>query len=95
MRPHCASPAAPPRSPSVPNTAPGDRFIIRAYSKKELALLYFPHSNSFETAVHHLMRWIRKCTPLLSRLREAGYADTQKFFKSHEVRLIIEYIGEP
>nr|MCR5065387.1 DUF4248 domain-containing protein [Bacteroidales bacterium] len=37
-----------------------DNFTIRACSKKELALLYFPDSMP-TTAVRHMMTTIRRC----------------------------------
>ena len=40
-----------------------EEFIIHTYTKKELALMYFPESMP-RTAVNHLMAWIRLCTPL-------------------------------
>ena len=46
-----------------------DKFIIRAYTKKELALMYFPDSSP-RTAVSHLMSWIRRCTQLWQQLQE-------------------------
>ena len=42
-------------------------FKIRTYTKKELALMYFPESYP-RTAVNHLMAWIRRCDPLWEKL---------------------------
>lgn len=42
-------------------------FKIRTYTKKELALMYFPESYP-RTAVNHLMVWIRRCDPLWEEL---------------------------
>ena len=53
-------------------------FIIRSYTKKELALMYFPQSNP-RTAVNHLMVWIRRCTPLWDELLQTGYKTTPCF----------------
>ena len=69
-------------------------FIIRAYTKKELALLYFPDSSP-HTAVNHLMAWIRRCTPLWAQLQAMGYYINSKAFTPREVRTIVEYLGEP
>ncbi len=44
----------------------------KPYTKKELALQYFPDSNP-RTAVGHLMSWIRRCTPLWDELQQTGY----------------------
>ena len=40
---------------------------IRSYSKKELALLYFPDSHP-HTASNHLMRWINRNRELCQAL---------------------------
>ena len=69
-------------------------FIIRTYTKKELALMYFPDSLP-RTAVNHLMAWIRRCTPLWQQLLAMGYTPTCKAFTPREVRAIVEQLGEP
>ncbi|MGM9673984.1 MAG: DUF4248 domain-containing protein [Bacteroidaceae bacterium] len=71
-----------------------DRFIIRPYTKKELALMYFPDSSP-RTAVNHLMAWIRRCRPLLERLEASGYEKTAKGFTPRQTGTIVEYLGEP
>ena len=71
-----------------------DNFIIRAYSKKELALMYFPDSSP-RTAVSHLMSWIRRCTQLWQQLQATGYETTCKTFTPRQVRAIVEQLGEP
>ena len=70
-------------------------FTIRAYTKKELALLYFPNSSTPHVAVNHLISWIKRCRPLMQELEESGYHKVSKFFTSREVRMIISYLGEP
>ena len=69
-------------------------FKIRAYTKKELALCYFPDSSP-SVAVHHLMAWIRRCTPLSDELSATGYTITHKYFTPRQVRAIVEQLGEP
>ncbi len=69
-------------------------FEIRPYTKKELALLYFPDSTP-RTAVNHLMQWIRLCTPLWNALPETGYRKSSKSFTPRQVRAIVENLGEP
>ncbi len=71
-----------------------DDFIIRAYTKKELALMYFPDSSP-HTAVSHLMSWIRRCTPLWEQLQATGYEPTCKTFTPRQVKAIVEQLGEP
>ena len=69
-------------------------FKIRPYTKKELALMYFPDSSP-RTAVSHLMSWIRRCTQLWQQLQETGYETTCKTFTPRQVKAIVEQLGEP
>ena len=69
-------------------------FIIRAYTKKELALSYFPDSQP-RTAVNHLMSWIRRCRPLWTELLSTGYTMTSKSFTPRQVRTIVHHLGDP
>ena len=69
-------------------------FKVSAYTKKELALMYFPDSQP-RTAVNHLMAWIRRCTQLWQQLQEMGYSTTSKAFTPREVKAIVEQLGEP
>lgn len=71
-----------------------EEFIIRTYTKKELALMYFPESYP-RTAVNHLMAWIHLCTPLWNELLDMGYRKTSKVFSPKQVKTIVEYLGEP
>ena len=71
-----------------------EEFIIHTYTKKELALMYFPESMP-RTAVNHLMAWIRLCTPLCDELQKMGYKKTCKAFSPKQVKAIVEYLGEP
>mgnify|MGYP000654074990 FL=1 len=71
-----------------------EEFIIRTYTKKELALMYFPESYP-RTAVNHLMAWIHLCTPLWNELLDMGYRKTSKVFSPKQVKAIVEYLGEP
>lgn len=66
-------------------------FKIRTYTKKELALMYFPESYP-RTAVNHLMVWIRRCDPLWEKLLKMK---TSKSFSPKQVKAIVEYLGEP
>ena len=69
-------------------------FKIRMYTKKELALMYFPESQP-RTAVNHLMVWIRRCRPLWAELQNMGYCKTNKSFSPKQVKAIDYYLGEP
>lgn len=70
-------------------------FKVKAYGKSELALLYFPDASSAHTAVNHLMSWIRRNPQLMEQLAGMGYRKSAKFFTPKEVKLIVEYLGEP
>lgn len=67
---------------------------IRMYTKKELALMYFPDSYP-RTAVNHLMSWIHRCVPLWKTLLAMGYHPTSKSFNPRQVKTIFDYLGEP
>ena len=71
-----------------------NEFKIKQYTKKELALMYFPESSP-RSAVNHLRAWIKLCTPLWNLLCEAGYKPSSKSFTPRQVKDIIEYLGEP
>ena len=71
-----------------------DTFTIRAYTKKELALMYFPDSMP-RTAVNHLMAWINRCTQLSALLQATGYQPSDKAFTPRQVKAIVEQLGEP
>ena len=66
----------------------------RPYTKKELALLYFPDSTP-ETAVKHLMTMIRRNDMLWDELQEMGYYKRRKTFTPREVQAIFDWIGPP
>ena len=71
-----------------------ENFTMKAYSKKELALLYFPDSTP-GTAVKHLMATIRQCDMLWDELLAMGYNKRRKTFTPREVRAIINWMGAP
>lgn len=69
-------------------------FIIRPYSKKELAVLYFPHLLP-HSAVNHLMSWIYQADDLLEKLKAAGYQKSSKMLTPRQVQIIVDDFGEP
>ena len=56
---------------------------LRPYTKKELALMYFPDSTP-ETAVKHLKMMIRSNDMLWDELQEMGYNKRRKTFTPRE-----------
>lgn len=77
------------------NTPQTQAFVIRSYTKKELAYCYFPDKQNPHTAVNHLMAWINRCEPLREQLAAQGYKKSAKWFNPKEIRLIVEHLGEP
>ena len=67
---------------------------LMLYTKKELALMYFPDS-SLETAVKHLRRWILHCPELHRELQATGYRATNHNFTARQTELIEHYLGCP
>jgi len=70
-------------------------FHIRSYTKKELAVRYFPDTVDPHCAVNHLMRWINRNEPMRNALVEAGYRKQDKYFTPRQVRIIAYFLGEP
>ena len=71
-----------------------DTFKIRAYSKKELALRFFPDSTP-ETAVKHLKTMIRSNDMLWDELQAMGYNKRRKTFTPREIKAIFDWLGAP
>ena len=71
-----------------------EKFKIKSYSKKELALLYFPDSAP-RTAVNHLMALIRRNDMLWDELQAMGYYFKSKTFTPRQVQAIVDWLGEP
>ena len=71
-----------------------NKFPIRVYSKKELALCYFPNALP-RTANNHLMTWINQNGELLKQLVATGYSKKSKSFSPRQVELITDFLGTP
>lgn len=69
-------------------------FKIQPYTKKELALFYFPTAYP-HVAVNRLMSWVNRCKPLHKALLDQGYQKTSKWLSPREVKLITDHLGEP
>ncbi len=69
-------------------------FAIKAYSKRELAILYFPLISP-EAATRQLQLWIERCSELNNELKNCNYIHRQRILTPKQVRLIVEYFGEP
>ena len=53
-----------------------EKFKVRAYGLKELAVLYFPNNTS-QSASNQLKRWM-KSAKLMKKLKNADYNNGQK-----------------
>ena len=71
-----------------------ENFKIRSYTKKELALQFFPDSTP-RVAVNHLMALIRRNDMLWDELQKTGYKNTSKIFTPRQVQTIFEWLGPP
>jgi len=69
-------------------------FVIRSYSYCELAMLYFPNSTKKSASVQ-MGRWIRRSLKLREQLKEIGFNKGIKILTPLQVKLIIEYFGQP
>ena len=66
-----------------------ETFIIRAYGKSELAMMYFPDLTK-ETAMRKLRLWL-SINPRLKKL----ISKKIRSYTPKQVRLIVEELGEP
>lgn len=66
-----------------------EKFIIRAYGKSELAMLYLPH-HSKSTALKVLNSWL-EFNPRLRTMRTKN----KRYFTPLQVKKIVEELGEP
>ena len=66
-----------------------ERFVIRAYGKSELAMLYFPNYCK-ATALRQLRKWLFVNRNLRYLLR-----NKTNYYTPKQVRKIVEEIGEP
>ena len=71
-------------------------FEIRRYKKKELARLYRPDTPTDAAAVDLLRRDINRCRELKEALeRMPSYNIHAGEFSKAQVRLIVDFLGEP
>lgn len=70
------------------------KFIIRSYSKSELAQLYAPDITT-KAAVKKLNHWIALKPGLLESLWTIGMTLKAKYYTPIQVRIIVDALGEP
>jgi len=66
-----------------------EKFVIRAYGKSELAMLYLPH-HSKSTALKLLKTWLA-VNPRLKNIAR----NKSKFYTPKQVKMMVEELGEP
>ena len=66
-----------------------EKFIIRAYGKSELAMLYFKNYTQ-ESAMKRFREWLR-VNPRLRHLIDRN----RHFYTPKEVKMIVGEVGEP
>lgn len=69
-------------------------FPVRAYRKSELAHLYNPEM-PLVSAMRKLRGWIWKNRELHTELYRAGEGKNDHSYTHRQVRLIVQYLGEP
>jgi len=69
--------------------------LIRSYSKSQLALMYFPDSNSSHSAVNLFMSRLNRYPDIIQELEKMGYRKTDKIFTPRMVAYLFEELGEP
>ena len=69
-------------------------FKIRTYGWQELAILYAPDLTP-ESAGKRLSSWIRFNPKLTHELQESGWKKGHRVLTPLQVRIIIQYLGEP
>ena len=63
--------------------------------RKDLAIMYFPDKTP-DQAVRNLRRWIENCPDLVAALKEIGMPRKhKKDLTARQVRIIMEYLGDP
>ena len=69
-------------------------FQVRTYGMQELALCYFANSIP-ASATCQLKKWIQHNEKLSVELQNTGYCKGQKLFTPLQVKIIVQYLGEP
>ncbi|MDL2211206.1 DUF4248 domain-containing protein [Bacteroides sp. OttesenSCG-928-M17] len=69
-------------------------FVVRAYTKIELATLYLPNCTR-RVALKRFNAWLRLAEPLWKRLSETGLTIDNRHLNPLQVRLIVEALGPP
>ena len=71
-----------------------DNFTLRSYTKAELAHLYNP-GMTYECALHTFRRWLNRVPELYVELKRNGYQPQKHVLSPKQVKIIVQYLGEP
>ncbi|WP_321517325.1 DUF4248 domain-containing protein [uncultured Bacteroides sp.] len=71
-----------------------EEFKIKAYTKVELARLYNPEM-AVSGALRTLARWISGNSRLMEELSRLEYNHRNRSFTPRQVKVIVDYLGEP
>lgn len=71
-----------------------NNFPIRSYGWQELAILYAPDLTK-ESAGKRLSNWIGANRSLQEALIQAGWKKGKRLLTPLQVKVIVEYLGEP
>lgn len=72
----------------------GRPFIVRPYSKVELARMYLPHFTT-RVALRKFNTWLRFDPLLWERLCKEGFSMNNRYCNRAQVKIIVEHLGEP
>lgn len=73
---------------------PDRPFIVRPYSKAELANMYLPHCTR-RVALRKFNTWLRLDPTLWEQLRKEGFTMKIRYCNRAQVQLIVQHLGEP
>jgi hypothetical protein len=67
-------------------------FVVKTYSRKELALLYFPESPTPKAACLNFRRWMLEKEATAELQKELHH---KRLFTRSDVQRIVDLLGEP
>ena len=70
------------------------RFEIKDYNFGELAQMYFP-DREYSTAVRRFREELQQTAGLSSALRNLSYKGKERVLTRSQVRVIVQYLGDP
>lgn len=71
-----------------------NKFTIQVYGFGELAELYYP-DRDYNSALRLFRKELRETRGLWPALQAVGYREKQKVLTRAQVRVIVQYLGDP